>query len=121
MDQPQPPRTDPPKNTSWQNTIATYMSRQIRYVRATRDEWIRVHRSGGRGSSSSGGGNNNWQPVLIVLGIIGGLWMVYRIVSWVMSIVEAIVSSLFAFLRVVVPWVGVFCAVVFCFRLFRSK
>ena len=120
MDQPQPPRTDPPKNTSWHNTIATYMSRHIRHVRAASDEWIRVHRSGG-GGSSGGGGNHNWGPVLMVLGIIGGLWLIYGIVSWVIGIVETIVSALFAFLSVALPLVAVSYALVFFLRFFRSK
>jgi len=118
MDQPQPPIIDPPKkDTSWHNTIATYMSRHVRHVRARSNEWIRVHRSGGGGSGGWNGGNL-W--VTLILAAVA-LWVVYAVVAWIVGIIEAIVSAVFAFLSVAVPVAAVVLVVLFGLRLIRSK
>ena len=120
MDQPQPPIIDPPKKkaTSWQNTIATYMSRHVRHVRARSNEWIRVHRSGGGDSGGGWNGGNLW--VTLIFAAIA-LWVVYAVVAWIVGIIEAIVSAVFAFLSVAVPVVAVVLVVLFGLRLIRSK
>ena len=119
MDQP-PPIIDPSKKkaTSWQNTIATYMSRHVRHVRARSNEWIRVHRPGGGSSGGGWNGGNLW--VTLILAAVA-LWVVYAVVAWIVGIIEAIVSAVFAFLSVAVPVVAVVLVVLFGLRLIRSK
>ena len=115
MDQPQPPIIDPSKkkDTSWHNTIATYMGRHVRHVRAKSNEWIRVHRSGGGWN-----GGNLW--VTLIAAAVA-LWVVYAVVAWIIGVIKAIVSAVFAFLSVAVPVVAVVLVVLFGLRLIRSK
>ena len=112
----QPPEIDPPKkSTSWHNTITDYMSGRIRHIRASGNEWYRVHRSGGR----NGGGD--WNPWLVLICAAGAIWLVCMVVSWVIAIVQAVVSAVVAFLSVAVPVVAAVFGLGFLIRIFRAK
>ena len=108
MDQPQHQPTEPPKNTSWHNSIASYMTRHIRNIHASGNEWIRIHRSSGS-SGNGGGGGDGWWWLLKFIGII---LLAYVVISTVIAVVEAVVNAVVAFLSVAVPVVGVILAVV---------
>ena len=95
------PNQEPKKDTSWHNTIASFMTRRIRHMRASSNEWIRVHRNGNgsRGGGGSGGGGG-W---LVLLGVFGIGWLAYQIVMAVVQTVQAFVQGVAEFISDITP------------------
>lgn len=94
MDQQQPPIIDPPKkNTSWHNTIASFMSRKIRHINASSNEWYRVHRTGCGGGSGGGGGG---AFLLVLAGIMFVCWLAYQAFMWLVAVIQAIIEGVCA-------------------------
>ena len=100
MDQPQPPKTDPPKNTSWHNSIACYMSRHVRHIHAKSDEWYRVHRSGCGGSGGGGGG---WIYLLLIAGVMFACWLAYHVFIWLVDVIRSIIQGVCSCVIAMVP------------------
>jgi len=102
MDQ-QPPITEPPKNTSWHNTAALYMSSRIRHINAKSNEWYRVHRSGGGSGSSGGGGGGGWIYLLLVGGALFACWVAYQVFIWLVDVVRSIIQGVCTCVIAMVP------------------
>ena len=91
--EPHPPIIEPPqkKDTSWHNAIANYMSRRIRHIHASSNEWYRVHRSGG---SSGNGGGNGWNGLFYLACIAFGCWVAYQAFIWVVDLLRTLMPVL---------------------------
>ena len=82
-----PPIIDPPpKNTGWHNSVASFMSRRIRHIHVSGNEWYRIHRDSSSSSGGGGGGDYRWLLKLLMLG--GLAWLGYQVFLWIVELMK---------------------------------